>query len=75
MLRLTLEIVPRGNERERRTLGTIEIENIGGNVSVADYAARARGIKHADATLQRINRRAAPWNLVMAALRALFGEP
>lgn len=72
MLRVTLDLIPRGNEAEKRTLGTVEIENIGGDEKRADYAVRARGQWYADATLRRRPRERG-WPFIIAALRALFG--
>ena len=72
MLRITLELIPRGNEAERRTLGTIEIENLDGDATRPTYAARARGQWYADATIQRQPHQRG-WPFVRAAIVALFG--
>jgi len=38
MLRCTIEILPGGSEERKRTIGCVEIANIGGNVEVGQYA-------------------------------------
>lgn len=41
MLRVTIEVVPRGDESKRRHLGTVEIANEGtGSVESGNYAVR-----------------------------------
>lgn len=69
MLRVTLTLVPRGDERASRELGTIELENISTTEpgeQRADYAVRARGFLHLDATLRDVAR-SGGWRLVEQA--------
>ena len=40
MLRVTLEMVPFGIEERKRTIGTIEISNVGGNAASGNYKVR-----------------------------------
>lgn len=73
MLRLTLTIVPRGDERQARELGTVEIENDGtGTDTVGNYLIRMRGFHRADAEVFGFSRVGSPWVLAMCALRAIF---
>lgn len=38
MLRCTIELLPHGDESRKRTLGLVEIANVGGTVEVGEYA-------------------------------------
>ena len=38
MMRVTIEILPGGSEERARTIGLIEIANVGGDASRGDYA-------------------------------------
>lgn len=40
MIRVKVEIVPGGNERDVRGIGLLEIENVGGTEEVGQYRAR-----------------------------------
>lgn len=40
MLRVIVEIVPFGNERDSRTLAVMEIGNVGGDSELGDYTVR-----------------------------------
>lgn len=72
MLRLTLTLVPRGNEQQARELGTVEIENDGTEAEVVGSLIRMRGFRYADAEVRGFSRVDSPWVLAMCALRAIF---
>ena len=38
MLRVTVDLVPNGNEAMKRTLAVLQVTNIGGNADVASYS-------------------------------------
>lgn len=38
MLRCTIELLPHGDESRARTIGMVEIANIGGDVNIGNYA-------------------------------------
>lgn len=38
MIRCTVELVPHGDENRKRTIGCIEIANVGGTANVGNYA-------------------------------------
>jgi hypothetical protein len=38
MLRCTIEILPGGDESKKRTIGCVEIANVGGTMEIGDYA-------------------------------------
>ncbi len=75
MLRLTLTLIPQGNERRARVLGAVEIANDGtGDEAIGNYEARMRGVLHRDVDVRGVDRSRGPWWLVLAALRSLLGE-
>ncbi len=74
MLRLTLTLVRRGNERDQVPLGTVEIENVGGTEELGNYHVRMRGTVHRDAELTGYERGQGHWPLVSEALRKLLRE-
>lgn len=43
MLRVTIEMIPGGDERQCRTIGSIEISNVSGLAPVSDYVATLYG--------------------------------
>lgn len=79
MIRVTIELLPHGHERNKRTLGTMEIANDGsGDVATGSY----RGTLHAEYTplsgrkgqvLQFHRRKQSVWSLVGAFLK-LWGH-
>ena len=73
MLRVTLTLVPGGNEHAARELGRIEIANVDEDdrAPTAAYAVTARGVTHADATL-RSEPRERGWGIVRSAISALL---
>jgi len=76
MLRVTLEIVPFGIESVKRTIGTLEISNVGGNHKVGSYSVTATdrdGGKHF-AQIERYRRGRGGWNLVKKALQIIKFE-
>ncbi len=77
MLRVTLDLLPQGDHRNPKRLGTIEIANIdvesAPDKPVADYAVTARGNVHADATLRQ-HPRMPHWRIVLSAIRAVMGD-
>lgn len=72
MLRLTLTLVRRGNERDTVDLGTVEIENVGGDEERGEYQCRMRGTLHRDASLSGFNRERGHWQLALSALDRLL---
>lgn len=46
MIRVTIEIVPNGDEERKRLLNQLEITNVGGNESVADYHYELMTFRH-----------------------------
>jgi hypothetical protein len=38
MLRCTIEILPGGDESKKRTIGCVEIANVGGTLEIGEYA-------------------------------------
>lgn len=75
MLRLTLTLTPRGDERQARELGTVEIENDGtGTEVIGNYRVRMRGVVHRDRELIGVARTCSPWWLVAMALQKVLDE-
>lgn len=72
MLRLTLEMVPFGMDSHKRTIGIVEISNIGGTPEKGDYHIRTRGCVYPeDANLMGFSRRLGAWSLVKNSLKKL----
>lgn len=71
MLRVTVELVPGGDESRKRVLGTATLENVSGG-EIADYDVHVTGedpvgVRHA--VLKRYPRRASSvWDLVLRAV-------
>ena len=62
MLRLTLTLIPRGDERRARELGRVEIENDStGTEAVGNYRVTARGIIHRDGAARGVERNRGAW--------------
>ena len=73
MLRLTLTLIPRGDERQVRELGRAEIENDGtGTETIGNYHVAMRGILHRDVDVCGFHRADGPWALALSALRSLL---
>jgi hypothetical protein len=80
-LRVTLELIPRGDERRKKTVGTLEIENTGdhpGHPTLANYHYRMTGPinggevgKWHEGTLRDVEREKGYWSHVKAVLSAL----
>lgn len=76
MLRLTLELLPRGDDRTVIPLGTVEIVNDDtGTEEIGNYHVSQRGTVHADATVTGVRRSAGHWPVALAALLTLLGTP
>lgn len=73
MLRLTLDLLRKGNPRDTERLGTLEIHNLTGVDSPADYGVKLRGSIEADGTLRGHPRDVPAWHHVAAALRVVLG--
>ena len=43
MIKVTIELLPHGNEKQKKHLGTIEINNMGGGVRLGRYAYTVLG--------------------------------
>jgi hypothetical protein len=74
MLRVTLEMVPFGVEAGKRTLGVMEIANVGGGLAFGDYTVALRdesGAHVGSARVTRYTRRAGAWTLVRKAIKAV----
>jgi hypothetical protein len=80
MLRLTVELVPGGSERRRRTIATMRISNASDLADLSDYRIEAmEGANHQIRTSARSgacvvrqhDRRQSVWKLIEAACRAL----
>ena len=74
MLRITLEMVPFGVENAKRTIGTMEIANVGGTDKFGQYSVsmesdHVSGVQR----IERFDRRRGAWALVSTALRK-FGK-
>jgi hypothetical protein len=77
MLRLTLEIVPEGNEKKKYDLGVLTISNIGGDDEVGFYSCTMKQPQH-KATHCEITyypRNHGAWSLVMWALAKIKFYP
>jgi hypothetical protein len=71
MLRLTLEMVPFGQEEKKRTIGMLEVSNIGVNENVADYrAVFTKGNLSVTSWVKGFQRSKGAWALVKKALQA-----
>lgn len=83
-LRVTLELIPRGDERRKKVMGTLEIENTGDHPKhpkVANYRYRMTGpinggdvAKWHEGTLENIDRETGYWSHVKTVLMALDCE-
>lgn len=72
MLRITVEIIPFGDEREKSTLDIMEIINIGGDVNLGNYKIRSdSGIAF---ELKDYSRRQGFWTLIKNVLIEKGGE-
>jgi len=80
-LRITLELIPRGDESRRKVMGTLEIENTGDHPehpTLANYHYRMTGPinggevgKWHEGTLRDVEREKGYWAHVKAVLSAL----
>jgi ribosomal protein L27 len=74
MLRITVDLIPRGDERAAQRVGTVEIENDRtGDETTGNYRVRQRGTVTADVRLTGLQRTEGLWALASAALAALQG--
>ncbi len=80
MLRITIELLPKGEEAKSRHLGTIYISNVGGTPTRGDYRFRLskRGkpnqVWKKGAITDFPRRRLGAYDLLYRALRAVVGE-
>ena len=76
MLRVTIELVPLGDESRKRTLNVLEIENVGGDGNIGDYHVRLssenRRGTYQFATVRRFKRARGAVALVIKALIELM---
>lgn len=75
MVRITVELVPRGNENRKRLLGSLDIINVGGTLARGDYRIRRRGkrgqVVGQEGAVQDYPRLAKSfWHLVERAIQA-----
>jgi len=77
MLRVTLEIVPFGNEDRKRVLGTMEIANTTPVLSgqTGEYTCVLTSDRHDDIEHDLVNwpRKLGAWRLTHAFLQSMFG--
>ena len=79
MLKLTLEIVPKGLELAKRHIGTMEIENVSNDFSVDDdlgdyeFSFTTETTKH-NGAIRKWPRRLGAWKLVQACLQVIHDE-
>jgi len=78
MIRVTVEVIPFGEEKRKRTIGTMKIVNDGeGNVWVGDYdvhvedEAREVTGKYKDFKIRSFNRSGGFWRLIGAAIEGM----
>lgn len=76
MIRVKIEVLPGGNERESRNIGLLEIWNVGGTEEVGEYQANlvTRDAKRPSASHREISafdRRRGAVELVSVALAIL----
>lgn len=80
MLRVTIELLPHGDESRKRHLGTMEIANVGGTPSRGNYRARLskRGkpkqLWKEGAVTGFPRKRLGPYDLLYRALMATVGS-
>lgn len=70
MLRVTIELIPGGNEREKKTIGTAEIVNVGKIEGATEYGCviRGPGIEEHVSFLSYIRAHETPWHLLRRVL-------
>jgi len=79
MLKLTLEIAPKGLELAKRHIGVMEISNVSDDFSINDdlgeyeFNFTTETTRH-EGSLTRWPRERGVWRLVQACLRACHGE-
>jgi hypothetical protein len=71
MLRLTLEVVPHGNESRARTIGVIEIVNTGDHPGRPEYGNYRGTMGDREVEVTHHRRDDGAWKLVRRVLRAL----
>ena len=79
MLLVTLELLPRGSEEQRRTIGQVRITNVGGDPAYGDYSIelkedRAKSVRTAS-VIDYPRHAGSTWDLVARAITvALAGK-
>lgn len=70
MLRLTLEMVPFGDESKKYNIGTLTISNVGGDGDVGHYDCWMKQPRHKQThcTISDYPRKHGAWSLVMWVL-------
>lgn len=75
MLRLTLEVLPGGSERRKRTIGRLDVANVGGDLREGYYEVERyvgnRRDPHRTARLGPHRRRQSAWVLALKAIQAI----
>jgi hypothetical protein len=72
MLRVTLEMVPFGQEVKKRTIGIVEISNIKTVSDIAEYDVIMKGEEFVRySVVKKFNRVFGAWELVLRAMKAL----
>lgn len=74
MIRVTVEMVPFGNEKRKRLIGTAEIKNIGGNLNEGAYTVDVveEGKPSQSAYVGNFRRTQGAWALIAKALAAIL---
>lgn len=72
MLRVTLEMVPFGNEEKKRLIGKMEISNVYGDSEFADYTIKMVECDFKEAgKIKGFTRCRGAWNLVKEAMNSM----
>ena len=71
MVRVTVEIVPHGDEDNREVIGTMTLANVGGTAQVGEYEGRIKSIDFKGYFhVEKFQRSRGIWNLVKEAFNA-----
>lgn len=80
MIRITIELLPKGDETKKRHLGTAEIANIGGSLTSGNYAVKLSKWGNPKSTWRSGSvedfprQRLGAWDLLYRALRNTVGK-
>jgi hypothetical protein len=75
VLRVSIELIPKGNPAKKKTIAVLEIENVTNLTDISDYKVAAFGesprVRRKATVRGHERRRWGPWKLVDRAIRAL----